>query len=99
MRARPNSLVLLRTAEALFAVGVLYFALWLVGVTPAGSDERAFIEMVRASPFVERPLIAAELRNLDDVFYVSRQDYQQLAEAVTATFAADARREAREAGR
>lgn len=54
---------------------LLWVGLWTVGVVPASTQERAFIEDLRASPFSSRPQVAAAIAAADGSTYISRLHY------------------------
>lgn len=54
---------------------LLWVCLWTVGVVPASTQERAFIEDLRASPFSSRPQVAAAIAAADGSTYISRLHY------------------------
>lgn len=56
-------------------ITLLWVCLWMVGVVPASTQERAFIEDLRTSTFSSRPLVAAAISAADGSPYVSRQHY------------------------
>lgn len=56
-------------------ITLLWVGLWMVGVVPASTQERAFIEDLRASTFSSRPQVAAAISAADSSAYISRQHY------------------------
>ena len=60
---------------AMGGITLLWVGLWMVGVVPASTQERAFIEDLRASTFASRPRVAAAISAADSSPYVSRQHY------------------------
>lgn len=52
-----------------------YLGLWTVGLTPANTQQREFISLIRESPFAQRPQITEALAAAGDSVYVSRQHF------------------------
>lgn len=80
--ARPSDRLFLGSLAGAGALGALYMAAWMLGITPATAQEREFIEMARTSSMADERRVQIALKMVDKALYVSREDFQSVASAI-----------------
>jgi hypothetical protein len=83
-RLRPGeagSLLFMKSMMTLGTVGLFYLGAMFLGVTPANQDERDFVDMVRNSAVNRAPAISTALSVVDSGMYLSKSDFEIVAES------------------
>ena len=78
-RGSPVDRLFIGVAAAVSAGALLYLGAFLLGVTPASSEERALLATLRGAVYTEHPRVAVALRAVDEGLYVSKQDVRELS--------------------
>lgn len=83
-RGSPSDRLFFLGLAAAGVFGAIWFGLWQIGLTPASTQERAYISTLRDSVFAQRPAVAAALTVADSSLYTSRTDFWQIQAAFDA---------------
>lgn len=83
-RGSPSDRLFFLGLAAAGVFGAIWFGLWQIGLTPASTQERAYISTLRDSVFAQRPAVAAALTVADSSLYTSRHDFWQVQAAFDA---------------
>lgn len=70
---RPSTVIYSLSATA--TAVLLLFVCWVVGLTPASTQERQFIDMLASSSFQSSPQVAAVVHVAAQAPYISRRHF------------------------
>jgi len=81
-RGLPSDRLFGRVLTAIVGIACVLLLAWAQGLTPATTKEREFIELVAGSEYAATSIVRAALREVGNAWYVSRADFQLVADAV-----------------